>query len=220
MRTSPMVEEVARDREGRLRSEHYVRSSPAKPSGTQTLTMSDGSTRTVNQDEVSHVIMISDCSAGTTIQIQPGMRIARIFQGPKREAPPDPNRQYSSPYFPSRSSKPNPRIQFEDLGFREIQGVPVHGGRSTTLGAEEDREWNGKPIRSDEQWISDDFAIFLLIVRKDFKTGAESRMELINVKFVDPDPGLFQIPEGYMVNPAIGNLPKVYLGGSPVSTPH
>jgi len=200
---------VARDRQGRIREARSAHPTPPQGQHTTTLTMSDRTTRTVTSGELSEVILISDCSAGTTIQIQPGMRIARITQGQAPASPPALNQKYFAAFCPSAgTAKPNPHLQYEELGFRDFHGIAAKGCRYTSIGAKADAGWEGKPIRSDEQWVSDDFAAFLLIIRKDFKKGTESRTELVNIKLGDPDPALFKVPDGYLINPTPGEIPK------------
>lgn len=217
------TEPVARDREGRIRD---VRMPPRSPSAqsqrTTTLTMHDGTTRTVTQDELSEVILISDCAAGTTIQLQPGMQIGRIKQDQPPASAPTLNRKYSSGFCPSVASvKANPHLQYEELGFRGIQGIVAIGCRYTTIGTETDTEGDDKPIRSDEQWVSDDLSAFLLIIRKDFKKGTESRTELSNIKLEDPDPSLFKVPDGYLINPTPEQMPKSFGSSTSLtSKPH
>jgi hypothetical protein len=178
--------------------------------------MSDGSTRVVAQEEFSDIVMIYECPTGTTTQIQPAMQIARVWQTQMSPTPLNPNRRYSSMYFPSPNAKPDPRFQFEDLGFREFQGVTAHGVRSTTIGTEADKEWNGKPMYTSEHWVSDDLCITLLLTRKDFKTGAESRLEIVNVNLAEPDPALFKIPDGYLINPTTEQMPRSFGAALPV----
>lgn len=200
---------LARDREGRIREARLPHFPQGEGQRITTLTVQDGTTRTVTQEELNESILISDCSAGTTIQIQPGMQIARVMQAQPRASSTTSNRKYSSGYCPSEALvKPNQHLQYEELGSRELQGIVAIGCRYTTFGSETDGEWEGKPIRSDEQWVSDDLAAFLLIVRKDFKKGTEVRIELINIKLGDPEPALFKIPDGYLINPDAEQLPK------------
>lgn len=216
-----VTERVARDREGRIREVRSAHFSSPQGERTTTLTMHDGTTHTVTQDELSEVILISDCSAGTTIQIQPGMRIARVTQRQPPASPPTLNRKFSSGFCPSAANvKPNGHLQYEELGFRELQGIVARGCRYTTTGAETDGEWDGKPIRSDEHWVSDDLSAFLLIIRKDFKKNSESRTELVSIKLDDPDPALFKVPDGYLINPTPEQMPKSFgQATAPVSEP-
>ena len=92
-----------------------------------------------------------------------------------------------------------PRNDFtkeEDLGTRQMEGVPVHGVRETqTIPAE--KSGTGKEIvTSDEYWYSADLRINMLIKHSDPRTGAVT-MTVTQVKRSEPDPGLLEIPDGY-----------------------
>ncbi len=82
----------------------------------------------------------------------------------------------------------------EDLGMREMEGGPVHGVREIqTVPA----EGNGKEIViTDEYWYSDDLRINMMIVHNDPRTGSVT-MTVTQVTRSEPDPALFEIPEGY-----------------------
>jgi hypothetical protein len=92
-----------------------------------------------------------------------------------------------------------PRNEFtkeEDLGTRQMEGVPVHGVRETqTIPAEKSN--TGKEIVTiDEYWYSADLRINMLVKHSDPRTGAIT-MTVIQVKRSEPDPALLEIPEGY-----------------------
>ena len=201
------TEHVARDWDGRVRSDakRYI---PTLKGNTSTVTMPDGSTHTVTDEELSELVLIQDCS-GNTIRLQPALRIARVRADNMSSSSPD--WKYSGAYFPSANSKSNPEIQFEDLGVRDIQGFRSHGALFTTMGTEKDGDWDGRPISSFEHWVSDDLAASLLVIRKNFRTGSEFRTELVEIRLVDPDPSLFnsKVPEGYLLNPSPREMPTV-----------
>lgn len=82
----------------------------------------------------------------------------------------------------------------EDLGNREIEGVPVHGVRQTQTIPDKN---DGKEIVvTDELWYSADLRINMLIKHNDPRTGSVT-MTVAQVKRTEPDPALFEIPEGY-----------------------
>jgi hypothetical protein len=91
-----------------------------------------------------------------------------------------------------------PQNQFtkrEDLGTREIEGVPAHGVRQTqTIPAENGA---GKEIVvTDELWYSEDLRINLVIKHNDPRTGSVT-LTVTQIKRTEPDPVRFEIPEGY-----------------------
>lgn len=48
--------------------------------------------------------------------------------------------------------------------------------------------------------MSDDLAATVLYVQSDFRKQTESRSTLTNIKRVEPDSSLFEIPPGYTIN--------------------
>jgi hypothetical protein len=200
---------VARHRDGRIRDEKRPRELTSQSDRIVTLTWPDGTTRSIAQSTLSQVIMISDCSAGTVIQISPAMRYAIIHRRSEPQQTSPPRVPYSAHFLPNANTKSSPNLRVEDLGIKDIQGIPAHGVRHTTLGTEADGDWNGKPVRESEQWVSDELAAIMLISEKDFRTGRDSRIEMVNIRRGDPDLDLFTIPSDYKIDPKIPeDLPR------------
>jgi hypothetical protein len=201
-KTSVQRENVARDSQGRIRFEKHGVSQPPDDRKTVTLETPDGKPFTVTREEYGTLIEIFDCASGTFIRIQPGMRIAMVKEDTRPSPAPRSNHAYSAPYIPGPGVKIPPNVTIEQLGTREIQGIPARGVKITTFGTEKDGEWNGKPISETELWVSDDLAAQMLSISNDLKTGTGGRSELIAIKRVEPDPALFEIPKDFAVNPA------------------
>ena len=201
-KTSVQRENVARDSQGRIRFEKHRVSQPPDDRKTVTLETPDGKPFTVTREEYGTLIEIFDCASGTFIRIQPGMRIATVKEDTRPAPAPRSKHAYSAPYIPGPGVKIPPNVTIEQLGTREIQGIPARGVKTTTFGTEKDGEWNGKPISESELWVSDDLAAQMLSIRKDLKTGSEGRSELMAIKRGEPDPALFEIPKDFAVNPA------------------
>jgi hypothetical protein len=105
-----------------------------------------------------------------------------------------PGLQYASP-----GGATLPLSQFareEDLGTHEMDGLMVHGVRETqTIPA--DANGGGKPVVvTDEYWYSDDLRINMEIKHHDPRTGSVM-LKVTQVSQQEPDPALFQIPDGY-----------------------
>src|SRR5437016_4273411 len=201
-KTSVQRENVARDSQGRMRFEKHGVARPPDDRKTVTLETPDGKPFTVTREEYGTRIEIFDCASGTFIRIQPGMRIATLKEDTSPAPASTSKRSYSTAYIPGSGVKIPANITVEQLGAREIQGIPARGVRTTTLGTEKDGDWNGKPISENELWVSDDLAARMVSIRKDLKTGRVGRCELIAIKREEPDPALFGIPKDYEVNPA------------------
>ncbi|HXR15773.1 MAG TPA: hypothetical protein VN777_06135 [Terriglobales bacterium] len=84
----------------------------------------------------------------------------------------------------------------EDLGIRDIEGLPAHGIRETqTIPAES--SGRGKEIViTDEYWYSDDLRINLMIKHSDPRMGTVT-LTVAQITRTEPDPALFEIPHGY-----------------------
>jgi len=212
---------VARDRDGRIRDEKRPRELNSQSDRIVTLTWPDGTIRSIAQSTLSQMIMISDCSAGTVIQISPAMGYAIIHHQSERQQTGPPRVPYSAHFPPNANTKSSPNLLVEDLGIRDIEGIPAHGVRYTTLGTEADGDWNGKPLRESEQWVSDELAAMMLIIEKDFRTGRDTRRELANIRRGDPDPSLFAIPPDFKIDPKIPeDLPREFHDRSRPSPQH
>jgi len=201
-KTSVMKEDVARDSEGRIRIEKHGVAQPPDDRKTVTLETPDGQPFTVTREEYGTLIDIYDCASGTFVRIQPGMRIATVKEASNAAPTNRVKHAYSTPFIFRPGAKTPPNMTFELLGTREIQGIAAIGMKTTTLGTESDGEWNGKPIREYEVWVSDELATHLVKIAKDLHAGSEWRSELLAIKREEPDPALFEIPKGYDVNPA------------------
>lgn len=202
---SPIRELLARDEAGRVRIEKRATLSLSQ-NKTRTLTTRDGETFQVTQEDLNTHILIHDCKAGTDIQIEPGTRIAIIRkQWVPSQAAVTGKRPFSSAF--TLGGRTTPELAVEDLGFREIQRIQARGERRTTMGIEKDGDWNGKPMRQWEQWVSDDLGTVMIFIQKDLITRKGSRWELIHIRRERSDPTLFEIPAGYKVNPKPAEIP-------------
>jgi hypothetical protein len=74
-------EDVARDSQGRIRFERHGVARPPDDRKTVTLETPDGKPFTVTQEEFGTLIHISDCASGTSVVLQPGLRIATVKEG-------------------------------------------------------------------------------------------------------------------------------------------
>jgi hypothetical protein len=211
-KTMVLRENVARDSQGRIRFEKHGVGPLPDDRKTVTLETPDAKRFTVTREEYGTVIDIFDCASATMVKIRPGMRIATVKEGQSAMPTRQIKHAYSSPFIPGPGAKMPTNMTVEQLGTLEIQGVSALGARTTTLGTERDGDWNGKPIRVTDLWVSDDLAAQVLKIDKDLRAGSEGRSELIAIKRVEPDPALFDIPKDYQVNPTM--LPSMKVSGT------
>jgi len=88
----------------------------------------------------------------------------------------------------------------EDLGTREVEGLSVHGVRQTQIippNANTDKE----VVVTDESWYSEDLRINLMMKHNDPRTGTVA-MTVAQIARTEPEPRLFEIPEGYATHGA------------------
>lgn len=86
----------------------------------------------------------------------------------------------------------------EDLGTKTINGVEAKGTRMTTV-IPAGRAGNDQPITvTHETWMSTELRIMVLEINSDPRTGVRTT-ELTEIERGEPDPALFQPPEGYTI---------------------
>jgi hypothetical protein len=192
------IELISRDSAGRIRFEQREAFKPQK--GLYSIVMSTHEIERVMipGDASGSLVTIFDCFNGKSIVLQPGPQIARVMQTcntlPSFQQSGQP---YSRLIGGLLSGKASPNVSVEDLGYKEIEGIMAHGIRSTILGTDKDARWNGRPMRISESWMSDDLATTLLYVHSDLRKQAEGRSSLMNIRRVEPESALFEIPPDY-----------------------
>jgi hypothetical protein len=99
------------------------------------------------------------------------------------------------------SADPNhrPTTQSEKLGGKTFAGVYAEGTK-LTITYPVGYEGNDRPIVNvRETWTAPDLKIIVYTTDDDPRTGSRTT-ELINLDRAEPDPALFQVPEGYTIN--------------------
>jgi len=131
---------------------------------------------------------------------------------PHQQAAPAPARPPQPPAVCSGPSPPNPglniidcraklnppEIKTEKLGSKSLAGLYVEGTR-TTITSPVGRVGNDKPIvQTIERWVNPDLHLVVSEIIDDPRIGLRTT-ELINLDRREPDPILFQVPDGYTV---------------------
>jgi hypothetical protein len=96
---------------------------------------------------------------------------------------------------PAGNSAPlNQFTKQQDLGTQSIEGLTAHGVRVTQTipgnGA------GSEVVLVDEYWYSDDLHMNVMVKHSDPRKGSVT-MTLTQASRTDPDPSLFEIPDGY-----------------------
>ena len=116
-----------------------------------------------------------------------------IVSHPPRTEPPD--------LLAAPAGKDLPASQFagrEDLGTKEMDGVSVHGVR-TTQAVTMNSDGTGKQvIVADEYWYSSDLRMNLMVRHDDPRTGSVT-LTVTQIKRGNPAASLFEVPSDYAV---------------------
>jgi hypothetical protein len=193
--TAQRVDHISRDSSGRIRIE-MRRTTDNVAAKTET------ETNGTANEELASQILIFDQARGRTVSILPGMHNAWVKEtGDSDDSLAQSHPRAYSAFFTSLAGHQlPPGLVFEDLGEKNVAGIEAHGFKTTNLGTEKDGEWQGKPIRENEIWVSDDLALTLLRINTDFRAKSESRMNVLNIERKEPEVSLFEIPDGYKID--------------------
>jgi hypothetical protein len=171
------IREIGRDSRGRIHNELRV-----------FVPVSDTNTPPVVR------IHLYDPQTRISTMLNPQKRIfwTQTVSNPPSTVPP-------APRYGSAIQQGLPQNEFtreEDLGVHEFDGLLAHGFRETqTISAE--NSGNGKEtVITDEYWYSDELRINLMIKHSDPRTGTVT-LTVTQVARIEPDPSLFEIPDGY-----------------------
>jgi hypothetical protein len=139
-------------------------------------------------------ILIDD-NCGTTVILQPFGQTAKIQKWAARDKVSDlPCCQEidlkHSPYT-------GPEGKFEDLGHKFIDGVEIRGERETYYDSAQAKSSGAPPLHVYENWCSVTLNTVMGEYVWDSKPKREITIVISNVRQIEPDASLFQIPEGY-----------------------
>jgi hypothetical protein len=204
-RMPELSEMVARDGAGRVRIERHVEAAAQTGTDRVILHTRDGGQINTTHAELNVVTMIFDCPNGRRITLQPGMRIAHLYDNRAARPGVRGEHPYSFSFTSMLRHNPSGDVVAEDLGHKMIEGIDALGVKTTQLGSEED-EWKGKPIRIFEEWVSDNLAATLVETGIDLKKNMVTSSRLIEVRRVEPDGSVFEIPAGYKINPSLAEM--------------
>jgi hypothetical protein len=171
------VREIGRDSRGRIFNQYRM-------------LLPAGSTQT---PVVTHVLLY-DPETRTSATLYPQQKMFRsgVVNRPPETVPPA-----LLNASPTGNSLPqNEFIKEEDLGSRQIEGVPVHGVRETQTISAQDSGIGKEMVIIDEYWYSADLRINLIVRHNDPRTGSVS-MTVTHISRSEPDPSLLAIPDGF-----------------------
>jgi hypothetical protein len=196
VQSSRETELVARDTTGRVRVESHIHRSGPVPHPILALGGVASAHSDLNTDmsfvETSLAVDILDCFGGKRFQLDPSTHSAFVAQSCAQSKFQPGDRPYSYKLARLLSS-----TNVEDLGYKQIQRTQTHGIKIIWMGGEKDGDFQGKPARFLEQWVSDDLGVTFLSSFSDLTKQVETRISPENIRREEPDASLFAVPSGY-----------------------
>jgi hypothetical protein len=203
-------ESVARDSQGRVRTERVTREF-IRDTGPEAGTKVE-----------QHIILICDPVAKTMTQIDTASATAKIIHSRPSALRPGLASAPARSFCAFRMTRIHPdRVDVEDLGDQTIEGVLAHGQRTKAL--QVDSAGSLRTLSDDtvtERWCSDEISALVLTVSENTKTGRKSTVAMRNIERTEPDPQLFRIPADYSITEtAEGPPPRTSTNVSTTSQP-
>ncbi len=175
------------------------------------------------QGHINHTVIIDPVARTTTSWFSSQKQATRLhFQDPRAPALPGSGSSVTAAITSSSgstrttgvvSTDPNqrPERRVEKLGVKTVAGVYAEGTRTTVI-YPAGFMGNDRPITStSEMWMAPDLKIIVLSTQEDPRSGTQT-IELTNLDRSEPDPSVFQVPEGVTIKDQIP-------GSYPTSTP-
>jgi hypothetical protein len=184
----------ARDSEGRTMHQTSIYVPNGEPAVINTSVLDPGSHTMTNWMSQSKLATVSRMSEPKSLAALLPAQTTAPAGGPSPNAAVDGQSQSATAARVARIRNSHK----EQLGGRTIAGVHAEGTR-ITMTIPEGAEGNDRPISTvNETWRSPELNIILLSVNEDPRTGTRTT-EVTDLDRAEPDPSVFQVPEGYTV---------------------
>lgn len=160
----------------------------------------------------SQIVIYDHC--GKSVVLLPSHHTAEVQQIVSSKGS---DRPSCEEFDPLNLPKPGPSGKFESLGHKWIEGVEVLGQRTTQYGSDQGKSSGAPAVRVFESWCSKSLDNLISAYVLHDKPKMEITTLISDVKQIEPDSQLFEIPQGYRTtssqsNPASTNKePDLYL---------
>lgn len=190
-RTQVMKSHVFRDSKGRVRVERFY----------------DGTEDPL--ESVPRQIIIHD-NCGTSVSLLPPEQTAKIQKMPNLLK--GSNLPNCKDFDPNQLPQPGPNGKFEILGHSRLDGVEIMGWRTTYYRSAEAMSSGELPTEISERWCSTTLDAEMGGFSLSQNPKMEIRTVVSDLKRIEPDPSLFEIPKAYKItrpdNTAEPSVPK------------
>jgi len=168
------------------------------------------------------IATIMDPILGCEYVLDPGNKIAHRLVGVQIGTMPVPQADSGRPepedLAPAAAAPSSIAVHTEDLGTRTMQGLAVHGTKTTTTWPPGTRQGNDRTVVSEyESWIAPSLGRLVVSSRTVEPGTPESTYELENVVVGEPDAHLFSPPPDYRIVDEKSDF-KISVPRSPTST--
>jgi hypothetical protein len=142
-------------------------------------------------------ITIADPVSSQRIHLNPGQKTAIVDSVGTIQSRPLQKTPAPASTQPAQA-RPTPQISRENLGEKTIDGIYAQGTRTTRI-YPAGSQGNDRDITViNERWVSPEMGVEILTKTNDPRTG-DTTMEVQNLDRSEPNPALFQVPEGYKI---------------------
>ena len=180
-RTQVMKSHVFRDTKGRVRAERFY----------------DGTEDPL--ESVPRQIMIND-NCGTSVSLLPSEQTAKIQNMPTHFTVSD--LPHCKEFDPKKLPQPGAKGKFEILGHKILDGVETMGWRISYYSSVEAMSSGEPPTEISERWCSTTLDIEMSSFSLSQNPKMVIRTVVSDLKRIEPDPALFEIPKGYKITRA------------------
>jgi hypothetical protein len=141
------------------------------------------------------ISILDDC--GTSVILLPARQTARIekWPGPEKVS----NQPYCEEVDLKNPPYTGPEGKFEYLGHKLVDGVEARGERISYYSSAQAKLSGAAPVRVFENWCSVSLDTKMGHYILDDKPRREITTVISDIRQIEPDPALFEIPEGYKI---------------------
>jgi hypothetical protein len=160
------------------------------------------------------VIIYDNC--GGSVSLLPSQQTAKIQKAPAHLKGSDqPN---CKEFDLNKLPQPGAKGKFELLGHRMLEGVEIMGWRTTYYSSVEAMSSGAPPIEISERWCSTTLDAEMDSFNLSQNPKMEIRTVVSDLKRIESDPALFEIPEGYKITGADERAKPPVLKDTPAGT--
>jgi hypothetical protein len=160
------------------------------------------------------ISILDDC--GRSVILLPARKTARIQRWPV------PAKISNQPYCEEIDLKtppyPGPEGKFEYLGHKLVDGVEARGERTSYYSSAQAKLSGAAPVRVFENWCSVSLDAGMGHSNLDDQAKREITAVVNGIRQIEPDPALFEIPEGYKIIRVEQTAPGSNANGSSPAT--